>query len=125
RDVGDQENQRQPQLAPDEPIDRQAHEPERRGNRRGAQDQVVGMARQPTIPFLKDSSSAAVTLMVSGFLFEPPTASRSGTPPRAPADAVCCDAAVCLPPPMPLSPKRPFLGSSFLSSAFLSSSFFL
>ena len=59
---------------------------------------MIEVTRQAAIPFLNASSSAAVIFTASGFLLGPPLASRSGTPPRAPADAVCCEACVCLPP---------------------------
>ena len=37
----DEQDQREPELPPDEPIDGQAPDPERHGNRRDAQDQEL------------------------------------------------------------------------------------
>src|SRR3989304_4784356 len=59
------------------------------------------------MPFLKASISAAEIVTRSLFLFDPPTASRSGTPPRDPADAtvpVFCDCEPLLRRPVPHTP---------------------
>ena len=52
-DVGDEQDEREPELPPDEPVDGQAHEPERRGDRRGAQDQVIGSGPSGHDPLLE------------------------------------------------------------------------
>ena len=79
-----------------------------------------GVAAQATIPFLNASISAAVTFTMTGLLTGPPTASRSGTPPRAPADATCWPDCACFLPAVLSSASPFFVGSP----AFLSSSFF-
>ena len=97
-DVADEQDEREPQLAPDEPVDRQAHDPERRGQspRRPGSGGRDSEHRQAAIPFLNASSSAGVTFTAAGSCSGPPLASRSGTPPRAPADAGLLLDCVCL-----------------------------
>ncbi len=80
------------------------------------------MDRYAAIPFLNASSSAVVTLMPSGVLLVPPLASRSGKPPRAPADAtVWLDCFCSLDEVLNLPSRPPFyFGSSFFASLSLS-----
>ncbi len=82
--------------------------------------------RRYAIPFLNSATSAGVTGMVSLFGFEPPLASRSGTPPRAPAEATVWLDCFCSLGEVVNLPRRPpfFFGSSFLGSSFLAVSVF-
>ena len=82
--------------------------------------------RRYAMPFLNASISAGVIVDVTWFGFAPPLASRSGTPPRAPADATACVDCFCSLDDVLSLPNRPpfFFGSSFFSLALLSLSFF-
>ena len=51
------------------------------------------------MPFLNSAMSFGPIFTGTRFLFGPPTASRSGLTPRAPADATVCDCCACEPPP--------------------------
>ena len=51
------------------------------------------------MPFWNSAMSLGPIFTVTRFLLGPPTASRSGLTPRAPADATVCDCCACEPPP--------------------------
>ena len=127
KDVAGEQKQREPELPLDEAIDCEAADGERRGQRRDAHNQVIGIVDQ-AIPFWNSAMSFGPILTGTRFLFGPPTASRSGLTPRAPAEATVCDCCACEPPPgfSLLNMPPLFFGSSFFSASavFVSAGFF-
>ena len=116
-EVAGEEEEREPELPLDETVEREADDRERRGQCRDAHDQVIRDSGDQAIPFWNSAMSLWPIFTGTRFLFGPPTASRSGLTPRAPAEATVCDCCACVPPPGLSLPNRPppFFGSSFLA----------